>query len=127
MLYPCDAIQDNYPIYAEINQCLQQLKPLELCFIHVLGHQDKKSDKLLTLPKRLNMDCDAQAANLPMFDNPDQLQQNPRTEASYPHLHIKGQIIICRLQAPGCHHPRHLLSISAGQIPMDDIANGLNS
>ncbi len=97
--YPRDAIRDDYPIYAKIDQCLEQLKPLDLHFIHVLGHQDKKSDKPLTLPERLNIDCDARAANLPMFDNPDQLQQNPRTDASYPHLRIKGQIIIRRLQA----------------------------
>jgi len=98
-LYSRNAIQDDYPIYAEIDQCLQQLKPLELCFIHILGHQDKKSNKLLTLPEHFNIDCDAQAASIPVFDNPNQLQQNPRSEASYPHLHINGQIIIHHLQA----------------------------
>jgi len=98
-LYPHNAIQDNYPIYAEIDQCLQQLKPLKLCFIHVLGHQDKKSNKLLTLPECLNINCNARAASLPEFENPNLLQQNPSSEASYPHLHIKGQIIICQLQA----------------------------
>jgi len=55
--YPHDAVRDDYPIYAKIDQCLEQLKPLDLHFIHVLGHQDKKSDKLLMLPKCLNIDC----------------------------------------------------------------------
>ncbi len=97
--YPRDAIRDDYPIYAEIDTCIQQLKPMEVCFLHVLGHQDKKSNKPLTLPERLNIDCDARAAQLPPPDNPNQLYQNPRTEASYPHLCIQGQVIIRRLQA----------------------------
>jgi len=68
-------------------------------FIHVLGHQDTKSNKPLMLPERLNINCDARAANLPPLDNPQQLYQNPRTDASYSHLCINGQIIIHRLQA----------------------------
>jgi len=67
-LYPRDAIQDDYPIYAELDHCLQQLKPLEFRFIHILGHQDKKRDKQLTIPERLNIDCDARASGLPALD-----------------------------------------------------------
>jgi len=97
-LYPRDAIRDDYPIYAEIDQCLHQLKPHELRFIHVLGHQDTKSNKQLTIPERLNIDCDARAANLPAFDDPTQLQTTPSLDASYPHIRINGQILIRRLQ-----------------------------
>jgi len=97
--YPRDAIHDDYPIYAEIDYCIQQLKPTAMRFIHVLGHQDTKSNKPLTLPEKLNIDCDARAANLPPPENPSQLYQNPRTDASYPHLRIHRQIIIRRLQA----------------------------
>jgi len=68
-------------------------------FIHVLSHQDKKSNKPLTLPEQLNIDCDVSAAQLPPPDNPNQLHQNPRTDVSHPHLCIKGQIIIRQLQA----------------------------
>jgi len=68
-------------------------------FIHVLGHQNKKSNKPLTLPEWLNIDCDIRAAQLLPPDNPNQLHQNPHTNASYPHLCIQGQIIIRRLQA----------------------------
>ncbi len=72
---------------------------MEVWFTHMLGHQDKKSNKPLTLPERLNIDCNARAAQLPPPDNPNQLYQNPQTEASYSHLCIQGQIIICCLQA----------------------------
>jgi len=68
-------------------------------FFHVLGHQDRKSDKPLTLPERLNIDCDVRAAQLPPPANPHQLRQNPRNEAGYPHLCIQGHIVIRRLQA----------------------------
>jgi len=56
---PHRTIQDDYPIYAEIEPCIQQLKLLELWFIHVRGHQDKKLNQPLTLPECLNIDCDA--------------------------------------------------------------------
>ncbi len=97
--YPCNAICDDYPIYTKIEQCIQQLKPLELQFIHVL---DKKLDKPLTLPEWLNINCNVQAAQLPPFDKLGKLQQNPQTTASYPHLCIKGHIIIHWLQATLC-------------------------
>jgi len=98
-IYPRNAIQDNYPIYAKIYQCLNQLEPLKLRFIHILGHQDQKSNKPPTLPECLNIDCDACAASIPALDNPEQLNQNPTPDASYPHLRINGHIIICQLQA----------------------------
>jgi len=98
-IYPRNAIQDNYPIYAKIDHCLQQLQPLDFHFIHVLGHQDKHPDKQLTIPKCLNIDCDIRASSIPTLDNPVQLQLHPCFAASYPHLCIHGQIIIHRLQA----------------------------
>ncbi len=99
MQYPQDGIRDDYPIYTEIYNCIQQLKPLDVWFFHVLGHQDQKSDKPLTLPEWLNIDCDIRAAQLPPPDNLNQLYQKPRNEAGYPHLCIQGQIIIRCLQA----------------------------
>jgi len=99
MQYPCNIPRDNYPIYAEIHQCLQQLKPLELRFFHVKGHQDQQCNKPLTLPKCLNINCNAHAAKLPPYDNPNKIHVNPQTAASYPHLCIKGHVIIRHLQA----------------------------
>jgi len=75
--YPCDVTHDNYPIYAEIHQCIQQLKPLDLRFFHIKGHQDQQCNKPLTLPERLNIECDARAAKLPPYDNLDKLHSNP--------------------------------------------------
>jgi len=96
--HPQDIIHDDYPIYAKIDHCIQQLKPLALHFIHILGHQDTKSDKPLTLPECLNINCDTKATNFPLYDIPTKLQSNPRTTVSYPHLCIWGQIIFHCLQ-----------------------------
>jgi len=69
----------------------------------VLGNQDWKSDKPLTLPEQLNIDCDIRTAQLPPPNNPNQLYQNPQNEAGYPHLCIQGQIVIRCLQAHLCN------------------------
>jgi len=70
LTYPHDAIQDDYPIYAEIWHIVQLLQPLTIHFHHVQGHQDTKATWPLKLPEHLNTDCDACAANLSL---PDQL------------------------------------------------------
>jgi len=96
--YPGDAISNNYPIYAEIWQTIKNLKPLTIHIHHVLGHQDKQKDCPLTLPKKLNIDCNASTSA--MQPNPDlaQNKQNPANSAGYPHLCIRKQNIIRHLQ-----------------------------
>jgi len=96
--YPRDAISDDYPIFAEISQILQNLQPLQIEFHHIKGHQDTKSDKPLTLPEKLNIDCDAQASKTGSYHNSTEICNNPLTPASHPHLQIKGKHIIRHLQ-----------------------------
>jgi len=88
--YPRDAISDDYPIFAEISQILQNLQLLQIEFHHVKGHQDTKSDKPLTLPEKLNIDCDARASKTGSYHNSIEIRNNPFTPASHPHLQIKG-------------------------------------
>jgi len=97
-LYTRDTIRDDYPVFAEIQQQIQQLHPLNLTFQHVLGHQDTKRDHQLTTPERLNVDCDHRAANVPLPCPDPSIQNNPMIELAYPHVHIRGQIISHQLQ-----------------------------
>jgi len=96
--YPHDTISDDYTIFAEISQILQNLQPLNIQFHHIKGHQDTKSDKPLTLPKKLNINCDAQASTMGTYHNLTEIHNNPFTPASHPHLQIKGKHTICHIQ-----------------------------
>jgi len=97
-LYTRDTIRDDYPVYAEIQQQLRHLHPLNLIFQHIKGHQDTKRDHQLTTPERLNVDCDHRAANVQIPCPDPNIQHNPMIESAYPHLRIRGQIIIRQLQ-----------------------------
>jgi len=57
--YPRDAIRDDYPVYAELQKIIAAIQPIRVQLHHVLGHQDTKSNKPLTLPEKLNIECDA--------------------------------------------------------------------
>jgi len=43
--YPCNAISNDYPVYAELQAIIEALHPLQLQLHHVVGYQDTKSDK----------------------------------------------------------------------------------
>jgi len=64
--YPRDAILDDYPMFQEIHHLIIQLYPIVPQFHHIMGHQDTKSNKPLTLPETLNVDCDHRALLLPI-------------------------------------------------------------
>ncbi len=57
--YPQDSIQDDYPVFAAIHHLIHQAPMLHILFHHVKGHQKETLDWKLTLPKKLNIDCDA--------------------------------------------------------------------
>jgi len=38
--YPCDTIQDDYPIIAKIQHTIQMLLPIAITISHIKGHQD---------------------------------------------------------------------------------------
>jgi len=96
--YPRDAISDDYPIFAEISQTMSELRPLNIRMQHVKGHQDTKSDCPLTLPEKLNIDCDARASKMDTTKNYDTQLNNPMLQVAYPHLQINEQIITRKIQ-----------------------------
>jgi len=96
--YPRDAISDNYPIYIEISQMIARLKPLIVQLHHIKWHQDTKSDWPVTLPEKLNINCNTCASKMdPDIDCNKQLI-NPITQLAYSHLQIKEQIITWQIQ-----------------------------
>jgi len=106
--YPCDAISDDYPIFTEIAQIIKALAPLQVELHHIQGHQDTKSDKPLTIPEKINIDCNARESKMGKYHQEDIIQQNPRNPSSYPHLLIQGKVVI--------RHPQHTLC-NASQSP----------
>jgi len=84
--------------FQSISQITAGFQPTDIRLHHVKGHQDTKNDRPLTLPEKLNIDCDARASKMdPARDHHNQLI-HPLTQAAYPHLKINEQIIIRRLQ-----------------------------
>jgi len=96
--YPQDAIQDDYPIYAEIHHQMRERPEITVSFHHVKGHQRETADQKLTLLEKLNIDCDAWAAALHPLPTNSPYCHNPLPQAGFPHLLIKDQCIIQRLQ-----------------------------
>jgi len=96
--YRRDAISDDYPIYAELKHTIDSLQPITVMLHHVKGHQDTKSDRPLTLPEKLNIECDDRASRLEPHPDAVTFQNNPANDSAYPHLVIQKQIIIRRLQ-----------------------------
>ncbi len=76
------------------------------------GHQHETADCKLTLLEKLNIDCDAQAVALIPLPTQSPSCSNLLTHAGYPHLIIKDQWIIQRLQ--------HMLCDAATQQPYFD-------
>ncbi len=63
-LYTCDTIQDDYPIFCEIQLTLHMLQPIKVQLFHVLGHQDtNKLKQPLTILETLNVDCNERASS----------------------------------------------------------------
>jgi len=91
--HPRDAISNDDPVYAELQATIAALQPIQVQLQHVLGHQDTKLDKLLTLPEKLNIECDAQTTMLTPYHDATQLQTNPITNGGYPHLRLEKKLM----------------------------------
>jgi len=100
--YLHDAISNNYPIYVEIAQIIKAMLQLHMKLHHIQGHQDTKSDKPLTLPEKVNIDCNTHASKICKYPQLDLIQQNPSTPSSYPHLCVQGKVVIQHLQHTLC-------------------------
>jgi len=86
---PCNALCDDYPIFAEIQGILQKMITIRAVFHHVKGHQKETADQKLTLPEKLNIACDARASQMQPLPLMSPYCTNPLTPAGYPHLCIK--------------------------------------
>jgi len=82
--YPHDAIQDDYPIYAEIHHQMREHPKITIYFHHMKGHLCEMVDWKLTLLEKLNIDCDAQAAALNPLPSNSPYCSNPLPQAGYP-------------------------------------------
>jgi len=99
-IYPCDTIQDDYPIIREIQILIQTIQPITVHLHHVTGHQDeKKLKRPLTTQETLNIKCDHRATTLnnTLIDHP--ASYHPSLPASYPHLQIDQHTTIRQLQS----------------------------
>jgi len=57
--YPHDGLQVNYPVFAAVQKQVTMVPSMHFLFHHIKGHQKETSDQKLTLPEKLNIDCDA--------------------------------------------------------------------
>jgi len=96
--YPREAIRDDYPIFAEVQALLQAMPAITALFHHVKGHQKETADCKLTLPEKLNIDCDSRAATLQPPPSTAPHCTHPLNSAGHPHLVIQGNVITQRLQ-----------------------------
>jgi len=96
--HPRDGIRDDYPIYAEIQALLRVMHTIWAIFHHVKGHQKATADQQLTLPEKLNIDCDKQASCMSPASTNSPICANPFLPAGYLHLCINHQCIIQCLQ-----------------------------
>jgi len=90
---------NDYDIYIAIHTALHDLAPAIMQFCHVKGHQDQNSCQQLSLPARLNIECDKRAAEYLTIARCLKPKPNPRIPQCYPHLQINGQIIVRDLQS----------------------------
>ncbi len=94
-IFPNQTITDDYDVYNEIGQAVRSLTHFKVTFVHVKGHQDRRAVKQpLSLPARLNIECDERAARFISAARRTRQQDNPALPHSYPHLRIHGNIIV---------------------------------
>jgi len=91
---------DDYLVFAVIQQHVCCTPMLRVLFHYVNDHQKETSGQKLTLPKKLNIDCNAQHTSHMQPIPPDSLiYANPLTYGGYLHLCIQQQ----------CVHPAYTL------------------
>ncbi len=97
-------IEDDYDVYIAITTAFHAVQPINIRFHHIKGHQDRdKWKKYLSLPARLNIECNKRATEyLPIARNL-RPQPNPMIPESHPYLLIAGQTIVTELQTSLWH------------------------
>ncbi len=93
-VYPNQTISNDHDVYNEIAQAVASLPEFAITFVHVKGHQNKNHKKPLTLPARLNIDCDERATKFLPQARRLRYNDNPALPHTYPHVRIHGHIIV---------------------------------
>ncbi len=95
---PNDTTDDNCDIYLAISENITQCAPITLQFLHVMGHQDIKLNRPLTITKQWNIECDKKAklyvTNMKIKSTSF---SNPAIPAAQPHLIINGKLLYQKL------------------------------
>jgi len=123
--YPRDAIWDDYPIFAEVQALIQAMLPLKFLFHHVKGHQKETADCKLTLPEKLNIDCNSQVTTLqPLPPTPPlcpSIECSRIPSLGYSELHNYPMITAYTLW---CSNKANVLWLSQQQIQLEDRKSG---
>ncbi len=83
----------------EIKQTIRLLQPLTIELTHIKGHQDDKTaTQDLSLPARLNIECDSRAnEQLPYVQQHSVFLPHPRLPSAHPYLQINNKSIVREL------------------------------
>ncbi len=94
-IFPNHTISDDYDVYHKIGQAVRRLKHFTMAFVHVKGHQNRRTTKIpLSLPVQLNIECDECATRFISSACCTRQVDNPELPHSYPHLKIHGRVIV---------------------------------
>jgi len=97
---PNETTADDRDVYLAIIETTTQCAPVTLQFLHVMGHQDTKSNQPLTITEQWNVECDKKAK---LYVTTTKTQStslsNPAIPAAQPHLIINGKLL-CRKLLP---------------------------
>jgi len=95
---PNETTNDNHDVFLATNDVISNAPPISLCFIHVKGHQDTKSNQPLTIPEQLNVECNHKAKNyITSTTTFSTLFGNPAIPAAQLHVRIGSKLICCKL------------------------------
>jgi len=93
--FPNQTITDDYDIYKEIAEVVSNLTQFSTTFVHIKGHQNgTKSNRLLTLPAQMNIECDERATRFISHARRTRQCDNPALPQAYPHIQIHGKTIV---------------------------------
>jgi len=94
-VFPNHTISDDYDVYQEIGQVVDQLTQFTVEFIHVKGHQNCcTTKKPLSQQAQLNIECDARATRFISYAHRTRQNDSPALPHSYLHLQIHGRVIV---------------------------------
>jgi len=97
-ILPGETIKDDYNIYNKIAHTIQCLQLVNLQFIHINGYQEREKKKQLSLPVKLNIECNTWPNKYLSIACTIPPKPNPTLPTSYLHLCIHGVTIVATQQ-----------------------------